>query len=305
MRTKSRARSIAIWSAVAVDRRGRLGRHRPRPRGADLRRLADRRGARLLRDRLPLLRALHRQEGARGRPQAGDARRAARQRRRLPADGPARPVRPPLRRDRRRRPARRPRARRPDGLPARDDLDHRRRHLRRRRAGHGRSCSSRCAATARALGQMARDEIGPVGGVAALIAVFSIMIILLAVLALVVVNALAQSPWGMFSIAMTIPIAFLMGFYLRVLRPGRVLETTAIGVGAAAAGDRRRRLGAGVRRRARRLLHDEPDHDRVVPDRLRLPRLRAAGVDAAGAARLPVDLHEDRHDRACWRSASS
>ncbi|MGH2967920.1 MAG: carbon starvation CstA family protein [Solirubrobacteraceae bacterium] len=82
----------------------------------------------------------------------------------------------------------------------------------------------------KSLGQMARDEIGPVGGIAALIAVFSIMIILLAVLALVVVNALAQSPWGMFSIAMTIPIAFFMGFYLRVLRPGRVLETTAIGV---------------------------------------------------------------------------
>jgi carbon starvation protein len=77
---------------------------------------------------------------------------------------------------------------------------------------------------------MARDEIGPVGGVAALLAVFSIMIILLAVLALVVVNALAQSPWGTFSIAMTIPIAFLMGFYLRVLRPGRVLEVSAIGV---------------------------------------------------------------------------
>jgi carbon starvation protein len=83
----------------------------------------------------------------------------------------------------------------------------------------------------KSLGQMARDEIGPVGGVAALIAVFSIMIILLAVLALVVVNALAQSPWGVFSIAMTIPIALFMGFYLRVLRPGRVLETTAIGVG--------------------------------------------------------------------------
>ena len=82
----------------------------------------------------------------------------------------------------------------------------------------------------KSLGQMARDEIGPVGGVAALIAVFAIMIILLAVLALVVVNALAQSPWGTFSLAMTIPIAFFMGFYLRVLRPGRVLETTAIGV---------------------------------------------------------------------------
>jgi carbon starvation protein len=82
----------------------------------------------------------------------------------------------------------------------------------------------------KSLGQMARDEIGPVGGVAALLAVFSIMIILLAVLALVVVNALAESPWGTFSIAMTIPIAFLMGFYLRVLRPGRVLEVSGIGI---------------------------------------------------------------------------
>jgi carbon starvation protein len=69
-----------------------------------------------------------------------------------------------------------------------------------------------------------------VGGIAALIAVFSIMIILLAVLALVVVNALAASPWGTFSLAMTIPIAIFMGFYLRVLRPGRVMEVTAIGV---------------------------------------------------------------------------
>ncbi len=82
----------------------------------------------------------------------------------------------------------------------------------------------------KSIGQMAREEVGPVGGVAALVAVFSIMIILLAVLAIVVVNALAQSPWGTFSIAMTIPIALLMGFYLRVVRPGRVLETTAIGV---------------------------------------------------------------------------
>jgi len=83
----------------------------------------------------------------------------------------------------------------------------------------------------RSLGQMARDEIGPVGGAAALIAVFAIMIILLAVLALVVVNALAQSPWGVFSLAMTIPIALFMGFYLRVVRPGRVVETSVIGVG--------------------------------------------------------------------------
>ena len=83
----------------------------------------------------------------------------------------------------------------------------------------------------RSLGQMAREEIGPFGGAAALIAAFAIMIILLGVLALVIVNALAASPWGTFSIAMTVPIALLMGFYLRVLRPGRVAEVSLIGVG--------------------------------------------------------------------------
>ena len=82
----------------------------------------------------------------------------------------------------------------------------------------------------RSLGQMARDEIGPFGGAAALVAVFAIMIILLAVLALVIVNALAHSPWGVFSIAMTIPIALFMGVYLRVLRPGKVTEVSVIGV---------------------------------------------------------------------------
>src|SRR5256714_8135304 len=92
----------------------------------------------------------------------------------------------------------------------------------------------------RSLGQLARDEIGPIGGAAALFAVFAIMIILLAVLALVVVNALAKSPWGTFSIAMTIPIALFMGCYLRMLRPGKVVDTSVLGValllGAIAAG---------------------------------------------------------------------
>jgi carbon starvation protein len=82
----------------------------------------------------------------------------------------------------------------------------------------------------KSLGQMVREEIGIVGGIAALIAVFAIMIIILAVLALIVVNALAESPWGVFSIALTIPIALFMGVYLRTIRPGRVLEATAIGV---------------------------------------------------------------------------
>ncbi|MCH1868488.1 carbon starvation CstA family protein [Nocardioides sp. CFH 31398] len=83
---------------------------------------------------------------------------------------------------------------------------------------------------AKSLGQMIREELGVVGGVAALIAVYAIMIILLAVLALVVVNALAESPWGVVAIGLTIPIALFMGVYLRFLRPGRVMEVTAIGV---------------------------------------------------------------------------
>jgi carbon starvation protein len=82
----------------------------------------------------------------------------------------------------------------------------------------------------RSLGQMVRDELGATGGAAAIVAVISIMIILLAVLALVVVQALAQSPWGVFSIGMTIPIAIFMGLYLRLLRPGRVTEVTVIGI---------------------------------------------------------------------------
>ena len=74
----------------------------------------------------------------------------------------------------------------------------------------------------RSLGQMVRDELGATAGAAALIGVLVIMVILIAVLALIVVKALAESPWGVFSIAMTIPIALFMGCYLRFLRPGRV-----------------------------------------------------------------------------------
>ncbi|GFG85908.1 carbon starvation CstA family protein [Mycolicibacter algericus] len=82
----------------------------------------------------------------------------------------------------------------------------------------------------RSLGQMAREELGAVGGAAAIIGVLVIMVILIAVLALIVVRALAVSPWGVFSIAMTIPIALFMGVYLRYLRPGRVSEVSLIGV---------------------------------------------------------------------------
>src|SRR5262249_31783651 len=81
----------------------------------------------------------------------------------------------------------------------------------------------------KSLGQMAREEIGKIGGVTALVTVLLIMIILLAVVALVVVNALKGSPWGTFTIAATMPIAVFMGLYLRYLRPGKVMEISAIG----------------------------------------------------------------------------
>jgi carbon starvation protein len=82
----------------------------------------------------------------------------------------------------------------------------------------------------RSLGQIARDEVGRRAGLLAMVSVLAIMVILLAVVALVVVNALKHSPWGAFTLAMTIPIAILMGLYMRFLRPGRVLEASAIGL---------------------------------------------------------------------------
>ncbi|MFC6423027.1 carbon starvation CstA family protein [Ornithinimicrobium tianjinense] len=82
----------------------------------------------------------------------------------------------------------------------------------------------------RSLGQMARDELGRVGGIAAIVGVLAIMLILIAVLCIVVINAMAESPWAVFSIAMTIPIAIFMGVYLRYLRPGAVTEVSVIGV---------------------------------------------------------------------------
>src|SRR5882724_2814973 len=82
----------------------------------------------------------------------------------------------------------------------------------------------------KSLGEMIKMELGPVPGSLALVGVLAIMIIILAVLSLVVVKALTASPWGLFTIAATIPIALLMGVYMRVIRPGRVGEASAIGV---------------------------------------------------------------------------
>jgi carbon starvation protein len=81
----------------------------------------------------------------------------------------------------------------------------------------------------KSLTEMAKEEIGRVGGFVAYTAVIAILVILLGVAALIVVNALKDSPWGTFTIAMTIPIALLMGLYLRRIRPGNVLEVSALG----------------------------------------------------------------------------
>jgi carbon starvation protein len=81
----------------------------------------------------------------------------------------------------------------------------------------------------KSLTEMAKEETGTIGGIVAYTAVVTILIILLAVVALVIVNALKDSPWGTFTITMTIPIALLMGIYLRLLRPGKVLEVSLLG----------------------------------------------------------------------------
>ena len=81
----------------------------------------------------------------------------------------------------------------------------------------------------RSLGQMAREELGVIGGTAALVATLTIMIIITAILALVVVNALGESAWGVYSVGLTLPIALFMGVYLRFIRPGKVMEVSVIG----------------------------------------------------------------------------
>ncbi|MBM0637405.1 carbon starvation protein A [Campylobacter sp. VicNov18] len=81
----------------------------------------------------------------------------------------------------------------------------------------------------KSLGEMIKDEMGHLAGSVAMVAIFGIMLIIIAILAMVVVKALAESPWGLFTIAMTIPIAIFMGIYMRFIRPGRVGEASIIG----------------------------------------------------------------------------
>jgi carbon starvation protein len=81
----------------------------------------------------------------------------------------------------------------------------------------------------RSLGEMVKTELGPIAGVIALFGTFMIMVIILAVLSLIVVKALAESPWGTFTVAATIPIAMFMGVYIRYIRPGKIGEISVIG----------------------------------------------------------------------------
>lgn len=80
------------------------------------------------------------------------------------------------------------------------------------------------------LGEIVKEELGPIPGTLALFGCFLIMIIILAVLALIVVKALAESPWGVFTVVSTVPIALFMGIYMRYIRPGRVGEVSVIGI---------------------------------------------------------------------------
>ena len=147
----------------------------------------------------------------------------------------------------------------------------------------------------RSLGDMIRSEMGPVAGAIAGIGILLIMIIILAVLALVVVKALTGSPWGTFTVFCTIPIALLMGIYSRFIRPGRIGEMSVIGVVLLLAA-----LVYGQHRRPRP-RRSPPGSTcsgttlALMHHRLRLRRLGAAGVAAAGAARLSVHLPQDRH----------
>ena len=132
------------------------------------------------------------------------------------------------------------------------------------------------------------------------------MIILLAVLALVVVKALAESPWGVFTVGATIPIAMFMGGYLRFWRVGKVLEVIGHRRGAAVAGGVGRASSSMHQPALARFFSAGQGAAGLGDHRLRPGGERAAGVAAAGAARLPEHVHEAGHDlRAGARASSS
>ncbi len=146
----------------------------------------------------------------------------------------------------------------------------------------------------KSLGQMVKEELNSPAGFIALVAILAIMVILLAVLALVVVNALADSPWGVFTVAATIPIAMLMGGYLRFWRVGKVMEASILGAVLLLLA-----VWGG------KLIYGYPGIFRGIPDsgdaagvgycHLRFCGERAAGLAVAGAAGLPEHVPETGH----------
>ena len=138
---------------------------------------------------------------------------------------------------------------------------------------------------------MARDELGPFGGFAALIGTLMIMVILIAVLGLVVVNAMKHSPWATSTVFATIPIAILIGFFLRASGRDACSKASVLGVALLLLAVWRRRLDRRSNDAAR-LFDLDGTALALVRDRLRLARGDPAGVAAARAARLPVDVPE-------------
>ena len=143
----------------------------------------------------------------------------------------------------------------------------------------------------KSLGQIAREEVGKVGGFTALITVLLIMIILLAVIGLVVVNALKGSPWGTFTIAATMPIAVFMGLYLRFWRPGKGRRNLAHRI-RAGDGQRLRRPGGRAVSDAGSLVYVFGRGLGRRADRVRILLQRPARVALARPARLPEHLRE-------------
>ena len=148
----------------------------------------------------------------------------------------------------------------------------------------------------RSLGEMVREEMGLVPGLIAQVGTFVIMIIILAVLALIVVKALAHSPWGASTVAATIPIALLMGLYMRFVRPGRIAEVSIAGFRLADPGCLERTLHID-RSISRLAVHLDRAAVVLGADSVRRGRLHPARLAVARAARLSLDLHENRRDR--------
>src|SRR5438876_7573892 len=210
------ARRHVVWSPGAG------------PRRDDQRRLAPDRRPLHLCSRLSVLLEVSGQSCLRPRSPPRNTRRTLQQRSRLRADESLGVVRPSLCRHRGSRPARRPGAGGPVRIPSRNAVARHRRRAGRR--GPGLHDPVLLAAQRREVtGQRAKQKVSKITGVTAMIAVLAIMIILLAVLALIVVNALRASPWGLFTIACTIPIALLMGWWMKRWRPGKVGEASIIG----------------------------------------------------------------------------